>query len=133
MACPVYGLGRRVARLPVRSRAGKYLGQQDRHTGCNRPGFSDSVAPLVTPTHCLLATAGLAAVCLRASSSGPFSRLLVRATSRPRWGPGLHHSVPVASPRLAFSFRLRLRSRCVSDFNFTAVSVGSSSFMRPPS
>ncbi|KAJ1113306.1 hypothetical protein NDU88_001554 [Pleurodeles waltl] len=126
-------LGRRVARSLWRSRAGEGLEQPDRHTGCNRAGFPPSVASLVTPTHRLSATAGLVAVCLRASSSGPFSRLPVRTTSRPRWGPGSHHPAPVASPGLALGFRPRLRSWCVSGFNFTAGSAGSSSFMRPPS
>ncbi|KAJ1140067.1 hypothetical protein NDU88_006428 [Pleurodeles waltl] len=121
------------ARQPACSRAGEGLWQPDRHKGCNRAGFPPSVAPLVTPTQRLSATAGLVAVCLRASSSGPFSRLPVRATSRPRWGPGSHHPVTVASPGLAFGFRLRLRSQCVSDFNFTAGSGRSSSFMRLPS
>ncbi|KAJ1143801.1 hypothetical protein NDU88_010105 [Pleurodeles waltl] len=123
------------ARSPVAGafKGAEGLGQPDRHTGCHLAGFPPSVAPLVTPTHRLSATAGLVAVCLCASSSGPFSHLPVRATSRPRWGPGSYHPVPDASPGLAFGFRPRLRSRCVSDFNFTACSVGSSSFMRPPS
>ncbi|KAJ1215906.1 hypothetical protein NDU88_003513 [Pleurodeles waltl] len=55
-------------------------------------------APLVTSTHHPSATAGLVTVCFRASSSGPFSRLPVRATSRPRWGPWI---APSSSCRFA--------------------------------
>ncbi|KAJ1105092.1 hypothetical protein NDU88_002500 [Pleurodeles waltl] len=59
MARPAYGLARCIARSSSRSRAGEGLGQPDRHTGCNQASFPPSVAPLVTPTHRLSATAGI--------------------------------------------------------------------------
>ncbi|KAJ1099814.1 hypothetical protein NDU88_004909 [Pleurodeles waltl] len=69
--------GRHATRTPVRPRAGEGLGQPARHTGRNRPA-PPPVTPLVTSTRRLSAAAGLVTARLRASSSGPFSLLLVR-------------------------------------------------------
>ncbi|KAJ1172440.1 hypothetical protein NDU88_004287 [Pleurodeles waltl] len=118
--------------MPVRPRPGEGPGQPDRHTGQNRPG-SAPVTPLVTSPRRLSAAAGLVTARLRTSSLGPFSLLLVMPQQDLVGGPGLHHLAPVASPGLSFGFRPCLRSRCATDFNFTADLVGSSSSMQLPS